>query len=132
MLFRSEDLSDIVGITYLKNKGNQGFSNGNNLGVTRAVGEYVWFMNPDTTVDPETIAFMLEFMDKHPEVGVATPKVLLQDGRLDKNCRRHFPTPLNSLKRFLGLEGYFINTPEDWETEVDSVMGSSMLVRRLV
>jgi GT2 family glycosyltransferase len=127
-----EDLSDIAGITYLKNKGNLGFSNGNNLGVTQAVGEYVWFLNPDTTVDPDTIAFMLEYMDKHPEVGVATPKVVLQDGRLDKNCRRRFPTPLNSLKRFLGLEGYFINTPEDWETEVDSVMGSSLLVRRVV
>lgn len=127
-----EDLSDIPGITYLRNKGNLGFSNGNNLGVTQAVGDYVWFMNPDTTVDPGTIAFMVNYMDNHPEVGVATPKLVLQNGQLDKNCRRKFPTPLNSLKRFLGLTGYFITTPEDQEVEVDSVMGSSLLVRRVL
>lgn len=127
-----EDLSDIPNITYLRNKGNLGFSNGNNLGVTQAVGDYVWFMNPDTTVDPGTIAFMVNYMDNHPEVGVATPKLVLQNGQLDKNCRRKFPTPLNSLKRFLGLTGYFITTPEDQEVEVDSVMGSSLLVRRVL
>lgn len=125
-----EDLSDIAGITYLKNKGNLGFSNGNNLGVTQAMGDYVWFMNPDTTVDPDTIAFMINYMDKHPEVGIATPKVVLQNGKLDRNCRRMFPTPINALKRFLGLDGYFITTPENQEVEVDSVMGSSLLVRR--
>lgn len=127
-----EDLSDIPNITYLRNKGNLGFSSGNNLGVTQAVGDYVWFMNPDTTVDPGTIAFMVNYMDNHPEVGVATPKLVLQNGQLDKNCRRKFPTPLNSLKRFLGLTGYFITTPEDQEVEVDSVMGSSLLVRRVL
>lgn len=127
-----EDLSDIPNITYLRNRGNLGFSSGNNLGVTQAVGDYVWFMNPDTTVDPGTIAFMVNYMDNHPEVGIATPKLVLQNGQLDKNCRRKFPTPLNSLKRFLGLTGYFITTPEDQEVEVDSVMGSSLLVRRVL
>lgn len=125
-----EDLSDISGITYLKNKGNLGFSNGNNLGVTQAMGDYVWFMNPDTTVNPDTIAFMISYMDNHPEVGIVTPKVILQNGKLDRNCRRLFPTPVNALKRFIGLNGYFVTTPEDREVEVDSVMGSSLLVRR--
>jgi len=125
-----EDLSDIPGITYLKNKGNLGFSNGNNLGVTKAEGDYVWFMNPDTTVDSNTISFMVDYMDKHPDVGIATPKIILPDGKLDRNCRRRFPTPANSLKRFLGFSGYFIETPEDQEVEVESVMGSSLLVRR--
>lgn len=125
-----ENLSDIPGIVYLKNSGNVGFAQGNNLGVTKAVGEYVWFLNPDTTVDPDTISFMVKYMDDHPEVGVATPKVVLMNGRLDKNCRRRFPTPFSSLKSFLGFNGYFINSPENEEVEVDSVMGSSLLVRR--
>src|SRR3989344_1707889 len=51
-----EDLSHISGITFLKNKGNLGFSSGNNLGITKAEGKYVWFLNPDTTVEPNTIA----------------------------------------------------------------------------
>lgn len=127
-----DDLSDIPGIIYLRNKGNLGFSNGNNLGVTQVEGDYVWFMNPDTTVEPDTIKFMISYMDNHKDVGVSTPKLVLPDGKLDKNCRRNFPTPVNSLKRFLGLNGYFINTPENQETEVDSVMGSSLLVKKSI
>lgn len=127
-----EDLSDISGITYLKSGSNAGFSRGNNLGVTKAEGEYVWFLNPDTTVDPDTINFMIQYMDGHQEVGVATPKVVLLNGTLDKNCRRVFPTPLNSLKRLLGLSGYFVLTPENEEVEVDSIMGSSLLVRKSI
>lgn len=127
-----EDLSDIPNITYLKNKGNLGFSNGNNLGITQAVGDYVWFMNPDTTVEPDTIKYMISYMDNHKNVGVSTPKIVLPNGKLDRNCRRNFPTPVNSLKRFLGFGGYFINAPENEEVEVDSVMGSSLLVRRSV
>ena len=90
-----EDLSSLSGITYLRNKGNLGFSSGNNLGVTKAEGDYVWFMNPDTTVEHDTIAYMINFMDKNPDVGVATPKIILPNGKLDKNCRRKFPTPIN-------------------------------------
>lgn len=126
-----EDLSSISGITYLKNKGNLGFSHGNNLGLTKAEGEYVWFLNPDTTVDPDTIAYMIRYMDTHPEVGIATPKLILPNGLLDKNCRRHFPSLGNSLKHFLKIgNGYNVGGDIDVETEVDVVMGSSLLVRR--
>ncbi|MBI5358635.1 glycosyltransferase family 2 protein [Candidatus Amesbacteria bacterium] len=124
-----EDLSKLSGVTYLRNKGNLGFSSGNNLGIIEAEGDYVWFMNPDITVEPNTISHLINFMDKNPDVGVVTPKIILPNGKLDRNCRRKFPTPINSLKRFLGLNGYFIDTPENEKVEVDSVMGSNMLVR---
>jgi len=126
-----ENLSNVSGITYLKNKGNIGFSSGNNLGVTKAEGEYIWFLNPDTTVDQNTISYMIRYMDTHPGVGIATPKLVLPNGLLDKNCRRLFPTLTNSLKHFLKIgNGYYINSDIDQETEVDSVMGSSLLVRK--
>ncbi len=125
-----EDLSDIPDIVYIKNKGNMGFSHGNNLGITKAEGEYVWFLNPDTTVNSDTIKFMISYMDSHPKVGVATARLILPNGKLDKNCRRKFPTLLNSLKRLLGFGGYFIETSENVETEIDCAMGSCMLVRR--
>ena len=126
-----ENLSDISGITYLKNRGKIGFSHGNNLGLTKAEGDYVWFLNPDTTVDPDTIAYMIRYMDTHPEVGIATPKLILPNGLLDKNCRRLFPTLGNSLKHFLKIgSGYYVGGDIDVETEVDVVMGSSLLVRR--
>ncbi|MDP1743604.1 MAG: glycosyltransferase family 2 protein [Candidatus Amesbacteria bacterium] len=126
-----EDLSNISGIIYLKNKGNLGFSHGNNLGLTKAEGKYVWFLNPDTTVDPDKISYRIRYMDTHPDVGMATPKLILPNGLLDKNCRRQFPTLGNSLKHFLKIgNGYYIGGDIDVETEVDVVMGSCLLVRR--
>lgn len=127
-----DDLSDIPGIVYLKNTGNNGFSHGNNLGLTKAEGEFVWFLNPDTTVEPNTIRFMIDYMDRHIDVGVATARLILPNGKLDRNCRRKFPTPINSLKRFLGFGGYFVESSESLETEIDCVMGSCMLVRKKV
>ncbi|MEK9185513.1 MAG: glycosyltransferase family 2 protein [Patescibacteria group bacterium] len=126
-----EDLSNISEIIYLKNKGNLGFSHGNNLGITKAEGDYVWFLNPDTTVDPDTIAYMIRYMDTHPDVGIATPKLVLPNGLLDKNCRRLFPSLNNSLKHFLKIgNGYYAAGDINVETEVDVVMGSCLLARR--
>ncbi len=77
----------------------------------------------------------------HPDVGVAGPKLLLEDGSLDLACRRSFPTPAVSFYRFSGLSKLFPRHPQfgrynmtfvdpDVEIEVDSVVGAYMQVRR--
>lgn len=137
-----EDFSKVPGIIYLKNpSGNAGFSSGNNLGLTKADGEYVWFINPDIVLEPKTISYMIDYMDKHPEVGVATPKLVLKTGEFDKNCHRGFPSLWNSLCHFLYLDkafptsrifaGYYLgHLKQNEEADVDVVGGSSLLVRR--
>ncbi len=138
-----ERLKKIKWITLIGSDKNLGFSGGNNLAVPYIEGEYVWFLNPDTYVEPDTISFMVKYMDNHREVGVATPKLVLPNGTFDKNCHRGFPTPWNSLCHFLGLgklfprsksfSGYYMgNLSPTKEAEVDVVGGSSLLVRREV
>jgi N-acetylglucosaminyl-diphospho-decaprenol L-rhamnosyltransferase len=74
-------------------------------------------------------------------VGVAGPKLVLEDGSLDVACRRSFPTPMVSFYRFSGLSKLFPHNPRfgrynmtfvdpDLELEVDSVVGAYMQVRR--
>lgn len=136
----SFEFKKILGITLITSSGNIGFSAGNNLATKDLVGDYVWYLNPDTTVDPDTISFMVNYMDTHPDVGVATPKLLLPDGIFDKNCHRSFPTIWNSFCHFSGLDklfpksklfsGYYLGfKPIATETEVDVVGGSSLLTR---
>src|SRR5688500_3246617 len=84
---------------------NGGYPYGNNLGL-RALGfrgagsisadapRYALLLNPDTEVPPDALYRMVQFMDSHPDVGIAGPKLVLEDGSLDKACRRSFPTPL--------------------------------------
>lgn len=131
---------------------NGGFSYGNNLGL-KALGyrgkgdvdadapRYALLLNPDTEVPPTSLYDMVKFMDSRPDVGVAGPKLVLEDGSLDVACRRSFPTPMVSFYRFSGLSKLFPHNPRfgrynmtfvdpDVELEVDSVVGAYMQVRR--
>lgn len=131
---------------------NGGFSYGNNLGL-KALGyhgkgkvdsdapRYALLLNPDTEVPPDSLYGMVSFMDSRPDVGVAGPKLVLEDGSLDVACRRSFPTPMVSFYRFSGLSKLFPHNPRfgrynmtfvdpDVELEVDSVVGAYMQVRQ--
>jgi GT2 family glycosyltransferase len=131
---------------------NGGYSYGNNLGL-RALGfggvsdvdqdapRYALLLNPDTELPPDALDKMIHFMDSRPDVGVAGPKLALEDGSLDLACRRSFPTPIISLYRFSGLSRLFPHSARfgrynmthvdpDQEIEVDSVVGAYMQVRR--
>jgi GT2 family glycosyltransferase len=131
---------------------NGGFSYGNNLGlrqlgysdvkaVADAAPRYALLLNPDTEVPPDALCNMVRFMDSRSDVGMAGPKLVLEDGSLDKACRRSFPTPMVSFYHFFGLAKLFPNSPRfarynmtfvnpDQEIEVDSVVGAYMQVRR--
>lgn len=150
----SQDMvqADFPQVELIASEINGGFSYGNNLGL-RALGfhgpgqvepdapRYALLLNPDTEVPPHAFSEMVRFMDARPEVGVAGPKLVLEDGSLDLACRRSFPSPLVSLYRFSGLSKLFPKHPQfgrynmtfadpDEELEVDSVVGAYMQVRR--
>ena len=100
-------LKKIAGITFIPSSVNGGFAYGNNLARPYFEGKYIWFLNPDTTVERNTILYMINYMDQHPEVGLATPKLVLPDGRFDRNCHRSFPGVWNSMSHFIGLDKLF-------------------------
>lgn len=138
--------------TLIANDENSGYPAGNNLGLrhlgfrdeggtTENAPRYALLLNPDTEVPPTALAAMVAYMDAHPQMGAAGPKLILPDGSLDLACRRSFPTPIVALYRFAGLAKLFPNSPRfarynmtfadpDTELEVDSVVGAYMQVRR--
>lgn len=131
---------------------NGGYSYANNLGLRwlgyRGAGDvgddaprYALLLNPDTEVEPTSLVDMVRYMDAHPEVGIAGPKLVLPDGSLDLACRRGFPTPEVAFYRFSGLAKLFPHNKRfarynmtyadvDEELEVDSVVGAYMQVRK--
>lgn len=128
-------------VKLIENQKNLGFSKANNIAVKRAKGKYVLILNPDTKLMPKTLTKMKEFMDfAGPKIAMATCRVELTDGSLDKDCRRHFPTPASSLSHFLGLGKVFPKSKlfnsyymgyksENAEHEVDSCEGAFMFTR---
>lgn len=145
-------MSEFSKVELISSTTNGGFAYANNLGL-RHVGfddkvppqpqspRYALLLNPDTLLPANALAEMVKFMDEHPDVGVAGPKLVRLDGTLDLACRRAFPTPEVSFYRMLGLSKLFPHSPKfgrynmtfvdpDQLLEVDSVVGAFMMVRR--
>ena len=107
----------------------------------RDAGLHALALNPDTVLPPSGLADMVHYMDADETIGVAGPKLVMLDGALDLACRRSFPSPEISFYRMVGLSKLFPRSKRfgrynmtyldpDIETEVDSVVGAFMMVRR--
>jgi N-acetylglucosaminyl-diphospho-decaprenol L-rhamnosyltransferase len=127
-------------VELIRSGANRGYAFANNLGLRRCRGEYFLLLNPDTVLPPGALRRMVDFLDGHPEAGMAGPKLVLLDGELDLACRRSFPSPAVSLYRMLGLSKLFPRSRRfgrynltyldpDQPAEVDSVVGAFMMVR---
>lgn len=127
---------------------NGGYAYANNLGLRRAglgaeghdAPRYVLLLNPDTVLPPDALERTVAYMDEHPDVGALGPKLVRQDGSLDKACRRSFPTPRVSFYHMSYLDRLFPASPRfarynltyldpDVPADVDAVVGAFMLIR---
>lgn len=130
-------------VLLIQSKENLGFAGGNNLGLKKAKGKYILFLNSDTEIYPQALQKAVEFMEKDKQIGAMTPKTILLSGkgRMDPDCHRGFPTPWASISYFLGLEKlfpksrlfgqyhkFYLNLDENHE--IDAGAGAFMMVRR--
>lgn len=124
----------------IRNPENLGFAAGSNQGLRMARGRYLLLLNPDTLVERDAISRVVEYMDEHSDVGCATARLVLPDGRLDQACRRSFPTPAVAFYRMTLLSRLFPRShrfgrynltflPEDVDSEIDAPCGAFMMVR---
>jgi GT2 family glycosyltransferase len=125
----------------IENKENLGFSKANNIGIKKAKGRYILFLNSDTEVSKDTFATMIAFMDEYPDAGASTCKLVMSNGKLDDGSHRGFPTPWNAFAYFSGLAKLFPSSMlfngynlawKDLEKihTIDALVGAFMLVRR--
>ena len=123
------------------NETNVGFSRANNQAVRLCTGRYILLLNPDTVVQPDVMAKMVEFMDKQQDVGMVSCRLVTNDGSLDLACRRAFPSLWDGFCRASGLSQWFPNSrllarynltylDEHQTCQVDAVNGAFMFARR--
>ena len=136
--------SEFPQVQLIEAKENLGFTKGNNLGIKKAQGHLILFLNPDTIVPPDTLTTMIDYIDSDSSIGVATCLIGLSGNRgIDLDCHRGFPTPWASFCYFSGLEKIFPKSRifgqyhEIWKDlstihEIDSAVGAFMLVHREV
>lgn len=122
-------------VTFISNPNNSGFGAGCNIGVARAAGEQLLFMNPDVIASSSSIQALIDIKAEH-SIGIVAPKQTSINGRLQK-VFDDFPSLLNqsktlkSLLRIL-LPSKFADPRRDYDDTVycDWVTGSVLLIDR--
>ena len=57
-------------VKFIRSEINLGFAGGNNLGVTEATGNYLFFVNNDTEFTPGLVETLVNVLDANPKVGM--------------------------------------------------------------
>ncbi len=128
------------GVRVIENPVNVGFARAVNQGLKLASGRYLLILNPDTEVRPGALPTLVDFMNGHPRVGLAGPKLLNPNGTVQPSRRRFPDLPIlfteSTLVQWrlprLGIfrRFYCEGLPADGPHPVDWVTGACMLVRR--
>ncbi len=87
---------------FIQNQAPLGFAANQNQMLRQATGAYWVPLNSDTVLRPGALKALKAFMDGHPRVGVAGPRLERPDGRLQPSAR-DFPTPLTHFLEASGL-----------------------------
>jgi len=119
---------------------NVGMGAGNNAGMRAASGRHFLLLNSDAWLVADAAERLAAFADEHPEAAVVGPKLLNQDGSLQRSVRG-FPTLWRLATEYFFLRKlgprttalnafYGAGFDHDEPREVDWLFGSCLLVRR--
>jgi len=78
-------------VNLIANTENRGFADANNQAASLANGHYLLILNPDTILPEGAIEHMIEYADKHEKCGILGPKLLSEDGSLQRSCWPIYP-----------------------------------------
>jgi Predicted glycosyltransferases len=81
-------LKQFPDIKLISSAENTGFTGGNNIGISKAAGEYILLLNSDTELINNAPKICYDYMQQHPETGITTAQLSYPDGKLQYNCRR--------------------------------------------
>jgi N-acetylglucosaminyl-diphospho-decaprenol L-rhamnosyltransferase len=125
------------GLAAIENARPLGYAANLNLGLSRTTGDALLAVNPDTRTRPGAVATLRGFLEAHPRCGVAGPKLVYPDGRLQPS-RRRFPTVTGTIVRRTPLRRvvrqrrhYHLGEPAPTEpAQCDWMLGGFLLLRR--
>ena len=126
-------------IKWILNKDNVGFAAANNQVLASLDEELAVLMNPDCELHERTLEQISAVFQSDPSVGMASCRILNEDGSLQTTCRRRFPTPQTAAIRMSGLRSFFPNADFDYGDSVrasdpvehvEAVSGAFMVVRK--
>ena len=119
-------------VTVIDNGANLGFGAGHNKVLPLLSSRYHVMVNPDITLEMDTIGAMVSYMEDHPEVGLMMPDIMNPDGTR-QILPKHDPS------WWYMIAGKFLpsvrkaycrgDEPMDEPTEIEFCSGCFMMIR---
>ena len=127
-------------VRVLANQENLGFPKANNQALPLVQGEYVFFLNPDSELEPGTLEPMVAALAEFPERSAVGPRVRKRQEFYSRNCARRLPTLWTEWCDLMWLHRIFPRSrsfaskyypPWDGTTDrdVECLLGAAMLCR---
>jgi GT2 family glycosyltransferase len=137
----AEHFADEPRLQVIRNETNFGFAEASNAGIAVARGSHILLLNPDCSVEPDTLEKVRRALDAAPGAGMAGCLIRNPDGSEQAGCRRLLPTPGRAFLRAFGLGRLggrtrlrdFVLAGEplpDGPAEVEAISGAFMMVKR--
>jgi GT2 family glycosyltransferase len=136
-----------LNLCLIENSTNLGYAAGNNVGIKLALSQgsdFVWIVNPDVEVHPQSLSQLLAAAKRYPTAGIFGSKIYFAPG-FEFHKDRYQKKELGKVIWYAGgemdwgnLEGRHRGVDEvdtgqfEKEFETDFVTGASMFVRRQV
>ncbi len=130
-----------AGVRLIRNRENVGFARAHNRGIAASTGDVVILINPDTVVERNFFLGLEGFFDNNPKAGIAGPRILDSEGKLQLSARRE----ISALSGFLGRTSLLTRlfpksslvksqfpavTEQSHPSSVDWVSGACLAIRR--
>ncbi len=120
---------------------NRGYGAGANLGARRTDTPYVLVLNSDTVLAPGALDALSDYLDAHPRVAIAGPRLRGPDGALEPSCHPPLGTVRSVLEKGwlgraiarlpgLGDRWALLTWRHDRPRSVPWVTGAALAIRR--
>jgi N-acetylglucosaminyl-diphospho-decaprenol L-rhamnosyltransferase len=105
-------------VRLIVNAENRGFAAANNQALPLCQGRYLFFLNPDTRIRPDTFTRAVTFMDRNPQIGLAGIRIVNPDGTPQESVSFRYPGQKHCRGELDGLPG-----------PIACVLGAAMIAR---
>lgn len=119
----------------IENKENVGFGAANNQALKQATGKFVFLLNPDTQIFPDSMEKLVKKIEEEEKIAIVAPQLVNENGSLQKEIG-HFPGLVDSILVLLKLHRLpffkdlvYPKVDYSQEQEAEHLMGSALLIR---
>ena len=121
-------------VKVIRSKENLGFAGGNNLGIKAAQGKYLFFINNDTILKPQTsgLSPLITRLESSPKIGMVCPKIKFSWGANPIQFAGYTPlSPITMRNKAIGC-GEVDHGQFDTPHPTPYAHGAAMMVKREV